>query len=44
MFPSCSVSFCSVLIMSRGFIVGLGRLSGIVFIINTGEVGLPCLP
>ena len=38
MFPSCPV-----LTMSRGFIVGPGRLSGIAFIINAGEVGLSCL-
>ena len=38
MFPSCPV-----LTMSRGFVVGPGRLSGIVFIINVGDVGLGCL-
>ena len=38
-FPSCLV-----LTMSRGFVVGPGRLSGIVVIINAGEVGLGCLP
>ena len=34
---------CPVLTTSRGFVVGLGRLSGIAFIINAGEVGLGCL-
>ena len=34
---------CPVLTTSRGFIVGPGRLSGIVFIIKAGEVGLNCL-
>ena len=38
-FPSCPV-----LTTSRGFVVGPGRLSGIAFIINAGEVGLSCLP
>ena len=38
-FPSCPV-----LTMSRRFVVGPGRLSGIAFIINAGEVGLGCLP
>ena len=38
-FPSCPV-----LTTSRGFLVGPGRLSGIVFIINAGDVGLGCLP
>ena len=38
-FPSCPV-----LTTSRGFVVGPGQLSGIVFIINAGEVGLGCLP
>ena len=38
-FPSCPV-----LTKSRGFVVGPGRLSGIAFIINTGDVGLGCLP
>ena len=37
-FPSCPV-----LTTSRGFVVGPGRLSGIVFIINACEVGLGCL-
>ena len=31
-----------VLTMSRGFIVGPGRLSGIVFIVNDGDAGLCC--
>ena len=39
MFPSCPV-----LTMSRGFVVGPGRLSGIAFIINAGDVSLRCLP
>ena len=30
--------------MSKGFIVGSGRLSGISFIINAGDVGLGCFP
>ena len=38
-FPSCPV-----LTMSRGFIAGPGWLSGVVFIINAGDVGLGCLP
>ena len=32
-----------VLTMSRGFVVVPGRLSGIAFIINAGDVGLGCL-
>ena len=42
-FPSCYIPFCSVFTMSRGFVVGPGWLSGIMFIINAGEVGLSCL-
>ena len=38
-FPSCPV-----LTTSSGFVVSPGRLSGIEFIINAGEVGLNCLP
>ena len=30
--------------MSKGFAVGSGRLSGIVFIVNAGDVGLGCFP
>ena len=33
---------CPVLTMSKGFAVGPGRLSGIAFIINAGDVGLGC--
>ena len=33
---------CPVLPMSRGFAVGPGWLSGIVFIINDGDAGLCC--
>ena len=39
MFPSCPV-----LTTSRGFVIGPDRLSGIVFNINAGEVGLGCPP
>ena len=38
-FPSCPV-----LTKSRGFVVGPGRLSGIVFILNAGDVSLGCFP
>ena len=33
---------CPVLTMSKGFTVGPGQLSGIAFIMNTGDVGLCC--
>ena len=33
---------CLVLTMSRGMAVGPGRLSGIAFIVNAGDVGLGC--
>ena len=33
---------CPVLTMSRGFAVGPGQLSGIVFIMNDGDAGLVC--
>ena len=34
---------CPVLTMSRGFAVGPGQLSGIVFIVNAGDIALGCL-
>ena len=33
---------CPVLTMSKGFAVGPGQLSGIVFIMNDGDAGLHC--
>ena len=35
---------CPVLTTSKGFTVGPGRLSGIAFIVNAGDVGLGCFP
>ena len=35
---------CPVLTMSKGFAVGPGRLSGIAFIMNAGDVGLCYFP
>ena len=35
---------CPVLTTSKGFAVGPGQLSGIVFIVNAGDVGLGCFP
>ena len=37
-FPSCPM-----LTMSRGFVVGPDRLSGIAFIINAGDISFGCL-
>ena len=35
---------CPVMTTSKGFAVGPGRLSGIVFIVNAVDVGLGCFP